>query len=133
MASLHSIAMSNRDATGYGAASGEGDDDETAGVPPDDDLGDPLSALPHPMDRLWMHPSELAALPAAAPPARTRPIWSAALLAGAAGAILTLGVLGAVGALDRPAEHKADNTVVPTSAARACAFGARAKCSPATG
>src|SRR5690349_16504141 len=97
--------MSDRDATGYGAASGEGDDEETPGVPPDDDLGRPLDALPHPLDRLWMHPSELAAMPVASAPAppRGRPMWTTTLMAGAAGAILTLGVLGATGALDRPA------------------------------
>jgi putative serine protease PepD len=108
--------MSDRDATGYGAASGEGDDEETPGVPPDDDLGSPLDALPHPLDRLWMHPSELAAMPAAPAPAppRNRPMWATTLMAGATGAILTLGVLGATGALDRPAA-KSGATAVPTS------------------
>ena len=42
-------------------------------------------------------------------------MWTATLVAGAAGAILTLGVLGAVGALDRPA-HTGTGRVVPTSA-----------------
>jgi S1-C subfamily serine protease len=109
--------MSDRDATGYGAASGEGDDDDAPGTPPDDDGGRPLDALPHPMDRLWMHPSELAALPVAAPaaPTRSRPMWTATVMAGAAGAILTLGVLGAVGALDRPAADRGAGTIVPTS------------------
>ena len=107
--------MSDRDATGYGAASGEGDDEGTPGIPPDEDLGRPLDALPHPLDRLWMHPSELAAVPAAqSAPSRARPMWTATLMAGAAGAILTLGVLGAVGALDRPASKTA-GTIVPTS------------------
>jgi S1-C subfamily serine protease len=42
-------------------------------------------------------------------------MWTSTLLAGAAGAILTLGVLGAIGALDRPAARKLDRVVVPTS------------------
>ncbi len=57
--------MSDGDATGYGAASGEGDDDERPDVPPDDHPGSPLGALPDPLDRLWMHPSELAGVGAA--------------------------------------------------------------------
>jgi putative serine protease PepD len=109
--------MSHRDATGFGGAAGDGDDDDRADRPFDgDDLGRPRGGPPHPLDRLWMHPSELAALPAPARPARARPMWSATLVAGAAGAILTLGVLGAIGALDRPADHAATGPVVPTSA-----------------
>jgi putative serine protease PepD len=109
--------MSDRDATGFGAASGEGDDDDALDIPPDDHGGRPLDALPDPMDRLWMHPSELAALPPAAPstPARARPMWTATVMAGAAGAILTLGVLGALGVLDRPAADRSAGAVVPTS------------------
>jgi S1-C subfamily serine protease len=109
--------MSDRDATGYGTASGEGDDEDTPGIPPEDDLGRPLDALPHPLDRLWVHPSELAAVPVTAPaaPSRARPMWAATVMAGAAGAILTVGVLGAVGALDRPAAKTSAGTVVPTS------------------
>jgi len=108
--------MSHRDATGFGGAADDGDDDDRADGPlDDDDLRRPRGGLPHPLDRLWMHPSELAALPAPARPARSRPMWTATLVAGAAGAILTLGVLGAVGALDRPAEQST-GPVVPTSA-----------------
>jgi S1-C subfamily serine protease len=106
--------MSDRDATGYGAASGEGDDEDTPGTPPDEDLGRPLDALPHPLDRLWMHPSELAAVPVAAS-TRARPAWTATLMAGAAGAILTLGVLGSIGALDRPTAKTGADTIAPTS------------------
>ena len=107
--------MSHRDATGLGGAADDGDDDDRADGPLDDDLGR-RGGLPHPLDRLWMHPSELAGFAAPARPARTRPIWTTTLVAGAAGAILTLGVLGAVGALDRPAEHTGTGPVVPTSA-----------------
>jgi putative serine protease PepD len=108
--------MSNGDATGHGDASGDGDDDERPGGPTDDHPGNPLGELPHPLDRLWMHPSELAAVPTAPPPGRGRPTWTATLVAGAAGAILTLGVLGAIGALDRSAPNQAPGDVVPTSA-----------------
>jgi S1-C subfamily serine protease len=108
--------MSDRDATGYGDSSGEGDDEGTPGIGPHEDPGRPLDALPHPLDRLWMHPSELAAVPVVAPgPTRARPMWTATLMAGAAGAILTLGVLGAVGALDRPPAKSSAGTIVPTS------------------
>ena len=109
--------MSHRDATGFGGAADDGDDDDRAGGPLDDgDPARPRGGPPHPLDRLWMHPSELAAFAAPETRTRTRPMWTATLVAGAAGAILTLGVLGAVGALDRPAEHSATGPVVPTSA-----------------
>jgi len=109
--------MSHRDATGFGGAAGDGDDDDRADRPlDDDDVGRPRGGPPHPLDRLWMHPSELAAFAGPARPARTRPLWTATLMAGAAGAILTLGVLGAVGALDRTAERGGTGPVVPTSA-----------------
>ncbi len=107
--------MSNRDAPGHGSAPGEGDDEQTPGATPDDDPGRPLSALPDPLDRLWMHPSELAALPVVSSPPRARSMWTATLIAGAAGAILTLGVLGAIGALDNTGANRPLGTVVPTS------------------
>ena len=106
--------MSHRDATGFGGAADDGDDDQPD-RPLEDGGGGSPSGPPHPLDRLWLHPSELAALPARTPPSRPRPAWSSMLLAGAAGAILTVGVLGAIGALDRPVEHKLDRVVVPTS------------------
>jgi S1-C subfamily serine protease len=43
-------------------------------------------------------------------------MWTATLVAGAAGAILTLGVLSAVGAIGRPSEATNGNEAVPTSA-----------------
>ena len=55
-----------------------------------------------PLDRLWLHPSELSPLtaPSPRPPRRTTDCWTThAASAGAAGAILTLAVLGAVGAI----------------------------------
>src|SRR5207253_6615163 len=98
--------------------SGDEHDEEPLGeIPEEGGLFRPRRAVPDPLDRLWMHPSELSPLIGAptASSARHRPMWTATLVAGAAGAILTLGVLGAVGALDRPAEH-GTGPVVPTSA-----------------
>ena len=43
-------------------------------------------------------------------------MWSATLVAGAAGAILTLGVLSAVGAIGRSSDGSGDHNAVPTSA-----------------
>jgi putative serine protease PepD len=104
---------------GFGGVKGFGDDpddeDEDVDVSPDGgDRDQPRRALPDPLDRLWMHPSELA--PPAAPVAtRTRSRWPAALVAGAAGAILTLAVLGAVGALGGSSSTDTKSGVVPTS------------------
>ena len=76
-----------------------------------DDDGDPQRRvpLPDPLDRVWLHPTELSVLGAAfaEPPTggdrhRSRP-WIAPLLAGATGALLTLAVLAVVGAFDRSA------------------------------
>ena len=45
-------------------------------------------------------------------------MWTTTLVAGAAGAILTLGVLGAVGALGTTSDHPAtEHEVVPTERA----------------
>jgi len=43
-------------------------------------------------------------------------MWTATLLAGAAGAILTLGVLSAVGSIGGSSENRGENRAVPTSA-----------------
>jgi putative serine protease PepD len=79
--------------------------------------GHPRRAVPDPLDRLWMHPSELAPFMGAstASSSRHRPMWTATLVAGAAGAILTLGVLGAVGAIGGSSDTTTDHAVVPTS------------------
>jgi S1-C subfamily serine protease len=65
-----------------------------------------------------MHPSELSPRTGFAidSPARHRPMWTATLVAGAAGAILTLGVLSAVGAIGQSSDKAGDPRVVPTSA-----------------
>ncbi len=103
---------------------GDEHDEESPSENPDADLPDmrdfdrPRHALPDPLDRLWMHPSELSPLVGASTTATTRhrPLWTATLVAGAAGAILTLGVLSAVGALGGSADNVGDHEVVPTSA-----------------
>jgi putative serine protease PepD len=89
-----------------GYAGDEHDEEFLGGSPEGDfpDLGSPdrpRRAIPDPLDRLWMHPSELSPLVGASSTSasRHRPIWTATLVAGAAGAILTLGVLSAVGAI----------------------------------
>ena len=48
--------------------------------------------------------------------ARSRPMWTATLVAGAAGAILTLALLGAIGALGSTADRAIVHDAVPTSA-----------------
>ncbi|HEY5011498.1 MAG TPA: trypsin-like peptidase domain-containing protein [Acidimicrobiia bacterium] len=75
---------------------------------PGDDEPDPaLGAPPHPMDRVWRHPSELPAI--GRPPRHSGPRLAPAALrsllvplgAGAVGALLTVGVLAAAGVLDQ--------------------------------
>jgi S1-C subfamily serine protease len=81
---------------------GAGDDEPTRGGPP------------HPMDRIWRHPSELPSL--ADPPAGSRratPVRLRSFLvpigAGAIGALLTVGVLAAAGAFDQRTVSGGDN------------------------
>jgi putative serine protease PepD len=98
--------------------SGDEHDEEPLGeIPEEGGLFRPRRAVPDPLDRLWMHPSELSPLIGAptASSARHRPMWTATLVAGAAGAILTLGVLGAVGALGGSSDSTSDHKAVPTS------------------
>ncbi len=95
---------------------GDERDDEAPAIPFEDDeaeFGRP--AVPHPLDRLWMHPSELSPFVAAATTTRTKPVWTTTLVAGAAGAILTLAALGAIGALGGSSDHAGDSNAVPTS------------------
>lgn len=72
---------------------------------PDDALGDdePHSPLLPPDDRLWRHPSEVAAhgLPweEPPPPRGPPPVWAVAGLAALVGALLTMGVVAATGGL----------------------------------
>jgi putative serine protease PepD len=78
----------------------EGPDDEHADEPT-------RGAPPDPLDRVWVHPTELAALPGARPSAdphrgvgRVRAAI-VPLLAGAAGALVTVAMLAAAGTFDR--------------------------------
>jgi putative serine protease PepD len=80
-----------------------------------DDEPDPSpGAPPHPMDRIWRHPSELPALPSesgARTGGRAAPNGLRSLLgplgAGAIGALLTVAVLAGAGAFDRPGSTSA--------------------------
>ena len=67
----------------------EGEDPEGASGPP-----------PHPLDRVWFHPSELSAYMAATGPRRGTRSWIVGGLAAVAGAALTLGILFITGALN---------------------------------
>ncbi|MDQ1455138.1 MAG: serine protease DegQ [Actinomycetota bacterium] len=101
----------------------EGFDDD-----PEDEHAGARGPLPDPLDRLWLHPTELSILGGSVEPAgvgarhRTLP-WLAPVLAGAAGALLTVAVLAVVGSFDRsssgadspsPAEN-ATTTRTPTA------------------
>jgi putative serine protease PepD len=68
-------------------------------VPEDEDSEGASGPPPHPLDRVWFHPSELSAYMAATGPRRRRS-WVVGALAAAAGAVLTLGILFITGALD---------------------------------
>ncbi len=94
----------------------------------DDEPGDELederqirkAPLPDPLDRVWLHPSELASLGAAFVPAdgpssstqarHRSPAWLTPLLASAAGALLTVGVLAVSGSFERSARSPARAT-----------------------
>jgi serine protease DegQ len=89
---------------------------------PDDEIGDEPSGrrnrLPDPLDRVWVHPTELSTLgaafapsrdPFAAPSSRRRAWpWLVPLLAGAAGALLTVAVLAVTGAFDQSSSPGGD-------------------------
>jgi S1-C subfamily serine protease len=102
---------------------GDEHDEESLGDSDEAGHDRPRRAVPDPLDRLWMHPSELSPFVGAsgATPVRHRPMWTATLVAGAAGAILTLGVLSAVGAIGRSSERTGEQQAVPTSAPMASA------------
>jgi len=119
---------------------GDGHDDEPLDAHdevPEDDVGDePDDAdrrprrLPDPLDRVWLHPTELSVLGAGfAPPeaerpgARHRPFpWLVPVLAGATGALLAVAVLAIAGAFDRSSNapssaHVVDAATTPVSSA----------------
>jgi putative serine protease PepD len=75
-------------------------DDEPLGEGPDDGPpeGRPSGPPPDPLDRIWLHPTELPPLPPPAAGARGRVRTVVVpFLAGAAGALVAVGVLGALG------------------------------------
>jgi putative serine protease PepD len=81
---------------------GAGDDEPTLGGPP------------HPMDRIWRHPSELPSIAdRSAARARLSPVrlrsWLVPVGAGAIGALLTVAVLAAAGAFDQHAVNGAQS------------------------
>jgi S1-C subfamily serine protease len=99
-----------------------------------DDEHAPKGAPPDPLDRVWMHPSELHAmapgLTAKRPKRRSLRGLAVPVLAGAAGALITVGVLALAGAFSRtssPASQQATQQSVagdgepsvPPAAARA--------------
>jgi putative serine protease PepD len=63
---------------------------------------EPAGGLPpHPLDRVWFHPSELSAYMAASPPARrARREWGVVAIAALLGAAATLVILATTGVLD---------------------------------
>ena len=79
----------------------EGFDEE-----PEDEHAGARGPLPDPLDRVWLHPTELSILGGGFEPpnggARQRSLpWLAPVLAGAAGALITVAVLALVGSFDR--------------------------------
>ncbi len=92
-----------------GDAHDEADDEDRAELPP------------HQLDRVWFHPSELGGVTATrtAPP-RARRDWSLAAAAAVCGVVVTLIVLGAMGALDGDGgTEAASSPLAPTFAALA--------------
>jgi len=83
----------------------ESDDEGTSGLPP------------HPLDRVWFHPSELGAprepLPA---PARRR-VWGVAFVGAICGVVATLGLVAATGGLDNSTDgNGSSSALVPVFA-----------------
>jgi S1-C subfamily serine protease len=79
----------------------EGFDEE-----PEDEHAGVRGPIPDPLDRVWLHPTELPILGGGLEPpdgggARHRALWLAPVLAGAAGALLTVAVLALIGSFDR--------------------------------
>jgi putative serine protease PepD len=100
---------------------GDSHDDEPFDEHHDDEgLDRPRGAPPDPMDRVWRHPTELGAVAASRIPARARsmPSWALSMLAGAAGALVTVAVLGAAGAFDRSSPSSGRATVPSSGSAR---------------
>jgi S1-C subfamily serine protease len=90
------------------------DDDEAASGPP-----------PDPLDRIWLHPTELSQFEAEAlTPGRHRPrpnSWTVAVVSAMAGAVATMAVLLATGALENDDESDAASTAINPAASFAAA------------
>ncbi len=95
---------------------------------PLEDPGDdgPNGPPPDPLDRLWVHPSELSARPGTRPPAARSAVrsrdWWLMLAAGATGALVATGALalaGLLGSEDSGSRSAAATTPVAVLAARA--------------
>jgi S1-C subfamily serine protease len=84
-------------------------DDDSAGLPP------------HQLDRVWFHPSELGGVTATrTSPPRARRDWGLATAAAVCGVVVTLIVLGAMGALDSDGGSETGSSpLAPTFAALA--------------
>jgi S1-C subfamily serine protease len=90
---------------------GQGDHDDGPFPEGDDDARDDAhptrGAPPDPLDRVWVHPTELPSLSAGAPPTtsatatRRARWWAGPVAAGAAGALITVVVLSLAGVFDR--------------------------------
>jgi S1-C subfamily serine protease len=99
---------------------------------PEDEVDDEAvgrrTRLPDPLDRVWLHPSELSILGAAFAPSGPEPPstsprhrsfpWLAPLIAGAAGALLTVAVLAVTGSFDRASSPDATPVVGDTASTR---------------
>jgi putative serine protease PepD len=80
--------------------------------------------VPDPMDRTWVHPTEFATitpgLGPADPPKRSRARrsarWLVPVLAGAAGALVTVGILAATGAIEGSSSDNSAQTATQQSA-----------------
>jgi S1-C subfamily serine protease len=96
-------------------------DDERPDERPDEHLDDaPASRSdpPHPLDRVWLHPSELPVDAGAArlrAPRRRTPALVASAVAGAVGALVAVAVLALTGTLNRSSEPPASAGATPTT------------------
>lgn len=70
-------------------------------MPVPDDDGEPTSGWPHPDDRLWRHPSEVASVSAPRTTRDSPRLWLVAVLAGLIGSLLTTGLVAAAGGFNR--------------------------------
>ena len=96
--SVHSVDVPTDDPPDPDGGSREHDDEglEGSAEPPAADA-DPSGPLPHPLDRVWFHPSELAAFIATQPRPRQRRDWLVLTAVLGVGALILTGLLVGVG------------------------------------